>query len=209
MLTDILKGFLIGLCASVPMGPVAIFVIQKSLGKGRMAGFFTGLGATLVDTIYAILSIFALTVAQEFIDNHTNLILIGGGLVCTAVGYSMVFNDPFRKLTQEQGYLHSLKDFFKSVAMSLSNPGAIFAMFALFAFFDVQVSDKDFTIAPIILAVSSGSIAYWFVFSWLFSKIRKNFKLITLLWINRISGAIVMLIGIALFADGLMKLIFK
>ena len=51
MLFDVLKGFLTGICASVPLGPIAIFVIQKSLSDGHRSGFLTGLGATTVDTI--------------------------------------------------------------------------------------------------------------------------------------------------------------
>ena len=52
MLLDILKGFIIGICASVPLGPIAILVIQKSLSDGHKAGFFAGLGACLVDTLF-------------------------------------------------------------------------------------------------------------------------------------------------------------
>ena len=65
MFIDILKGFIIGLCASIPMGPIAILVIQKTLSKGRHAGFVAGLGASVVDTVYAIISLFALAFAQS------------------------------------------------------------------------------------------------------------------------------------------------
>ena len=37
---------------------------------------------------------------------------------------------------------------------------------------------------------------------------RKNFKLGTILWINRITGIIVTIIGIALLTDGIMEVIF-
>ena len=47
---NIIKGFLVGVAASIPVGPVAILVIQKSLSKGYKAGFVTGLGASVVDT---------------------------------------------------------------------------------------------------------------------------------------------------------------
>ena len=41
MILDILKAILVGVCASVPVGPIAILVIQKSLSKGHKAGFIT------------------------------------------------------------------------------------------------------------------------------------------------------------------------
>lgn len=208
MLFEILKGFLIGICASAPLGPIAIFVIQKSLSEGHKAGFIAGLGATLVDTVFAIIAIFALALAEQFIENNTILILIGGGIVVAAMGFSMAFKDPFRKMKRAEGYSYSIKDFLQAIMMGISNPGAIFVIFALFAFFNIQVETHGFSIAPVIFAVSAGSGIYWLLFSWLFSHLRKNFKLSTLLWINRISGIIVMIIGIVLLAEGLMKVIF-
>ena len=66
MLVDMLKGFLVGICASVPIGPIAILVVQKSLSMGHKAGFVSGLGASVVDTFYASIAIFALAFAQRF-----------------------------------------------------------------------------------------------------------------------------------------------
>ena len=83
---DILKGFLIGVCASAPIGPIAILVIQKSLTKGHRAGFITGLGACLVDTVFAVIAIFALAFAQSFIEQNRELILLVGGLIVTILG---------------------------------------------------------------------------------------------------------------------------
>ena len=67
-----LKGFLVGMCASAPIGPIAILVVQKSLSKGHMAGFVSGLGASVVDTLYAFIAIFALAFAQKLIEAHQN-----------------------------------------------------------------------------------------------------------------------------------------
>ena len=209
MLLDILKGFLIGICASVPLGPIAILVIQKSLSEGHKAGFTAGLGSCLVDTVYAVIAMFALALAETFIDNNRVLIMVGGGVVVTLLGCSLAFKDPFRKMKQEDSSpSYSLKDFFQAVIMGMSNPGAIFVIFALFAFFGIQLEPHDFRVAPILLAVSGGSALYWFFFSWGFSRIRRNFKLGTILWINRITGILVTIIGIALVKEGLMEVIF-
>ena len=86
MLLDMLKGFAVGICASAPVGPIAILVIQKTMGKGRQAGFVTGLGASVVDTVYAIVALFALAFAQQLIDRHENLILLAGGTILALIG---------------------------------------------------------------------------------------------------------------------------
>lgn len=205
MLLNVLKAFLIGICASVPLGPTAIFILQVSLSKGHKPGFLSGLGATTVDTLYAVLAVFALAFAEDFIHSHKIFILIVGGLIVALVGASIVFKDPFRKLKREDNPTYSIKDYLQAVALGLSNPSAVFVMLTLFAFFGVSVSDHGFNVAPIILAVSAGSASYWFCFTGLFGHIRHNFKLATLVWINRIAGVVVMLIGISLLAEGCMK----
>ena len=209
MMLDILKGLLIGICASVPLGPIAILVLQKSLSEGHRAGFMAGLGAFLVDTLYAVIAMFALAFAESFIEDHRILIMVGGGIIVILLGCSMAFKDPFRKMKEEhQTPSYSLKDFFQAVIMGISNPGAIFVIFALFAFFGIQLEPHDFRVAPILLSLSGGSALYWFLFSWAFSRFRKNFKLSTLLWLNRAAGVIVIIIGIALVAEGVLDILF-
>lgn len=205
-----LKGFLVGMCASAPIGPIAILVVQKSLSKGHAAGFVSGLGASVVDTFYAFIAIFALAFAQRIIDAHQSLILLVGGIVLALVGTSMAFSNPFRKMKKGGGSKVSTKDFAQAVAMGVSNPMAIFIMMALFAFFGLaKEMPHTWHVAPIILCVSLGSVTYWFTVSWLLSKLRGNFRLRTILWISRIAGAIVVIIGIALLGQGLFNVVFK
>ncbi len=210
MIIDMLKGFLVGVCASAPVGPIAILVIQKSLSKGHKAGFVSGLGASVVDTLYAFIAIFALAFAQQLIERHQNLILLAGGIVLAIVGVTMAFSNPFRKMKADGESSVSPKDFGQAVAMGFSNPMAIFVMFTLFAFFGLaDDAPHNWKIAPIILSVSAGSVTYWFCISWLLSRFRKNFKMNTILIISRVTGAIVVIIGIALLGQGLFNVIFR
>ena len=210
MLLDIIKGFVVGICASAPVGPIAILVIQKTLSNGRYAGFVSGLGASVVDTIYAIIAIFALAFAQRIIERHENIILLVGGLILTLIGVSMALSNPFRKKVKDNtGSSFSSKDFLQAIAMGVSNPMAIFVIFALFAFFGIAAeTPRDWNVAPIILSVSGGSVFYWFTLSWALSKFRDKFSLRTLLWISRVMGAIVIIIGLVLMGQGLFNVVF-
>ena len=211
MVLDIIKGFVVGMCASMPVGPIAILVVQKTMSKGRQAGFVSGLGASVVDTIYAIVALFALAFAQSVIERHENMILLVGGAILTLIGISMALSNPFRKKRKgDDGKSEvSSKDFLQAIAMGISNPMAIFVMFALFAFFGVaEDTPRDWNVAPIILSVSSGSVTYWFLLSWLLSRFRDKFSLRTLLWISRVMGAIVIIIGLGLIGQGLFNVVF-
>ena len=210
MIVDVLKAFAIGICASAPLGPAAILVLQKSLSYGHRAGFYTGLGATTIDTTYATLSIFALAWTQDFINTYEYTIYLIGGLIVALLGAAMAFKDPFRKLKNgNPSRGASIKDYAEAVLTALSNPGAAFVMFALFASFNVKAGRSGFSVLPIILGVAAGSMAYWFTFSYIFSKIRNVIKMSALVWLSRIAGIIVMIIGIALLGEGTFQLFFN
>ena len=124
------------------------------------------------------------------------------------VGASMALKNPLRKKGKDVPSV-SPRDFGQAVAMAFSNPGAIFVMFTLFAFFGLA-NDAPHTwrVAPMILSVSAGSVTYWFFMSWLLSRFRNVFKMRTIVWISRITGAIIVIIGIALFGQGLFNVVF-
>ena len=126
MLLNIIKAFCVGICASVPLGPIAIMVVQKSLSKGVRSGFMTGAGASTADTIYAIVALFFLAIAQELLNRYSAEILIGGGIVVSVIGILLAVSNPFRKVGQiDKVDEISSKDYFQGLLMALTNPGAI------------------------------------------------------------------------------------
>ena len=69
----ILKGLLVGIIASAPMGPVGVLCIQRTLQKGRSYGIVTGAGAALSDIFYALMTGFGMSFVMDFIDNEQNI----------------------------------------------------------------------------------------------------------------------------------------
>ena len=209
MFVNILKAFLVGFAASVPVGPVAILVVQKSLSKGHRAGFVTGLGASVVDTLFAVIAVFALAFTQKFLSDHEVVILLAGGAILIGLGLSMALKDPFRKMKADGTSSASATDFMQAALMTMSNPGAIFVMLALFAFFGIaDNAPSTWHVAPILLSVAGGSVTYWFLLSWGLGHFRNKFKMTTILWISRVTGALVVIIGLVLLSQGLFKVIF-
>src|ERR1700693_4676619 len=46
------RGLVLGLMIAAPVGPVGLLCIRRTIQKGLPAGFATGLGAALADTIF-------------------------------------------------------------------------------------------------------------------------------------------------------------
>ncbi|MDE5723946.1 MAG: LysE family transporter, partial [Paramuribaculum sp.] len=68
----IITGILIGALISAPMGPIGMLVIQRTLNKGRMPAFVTGIGAALSDLIYCLLTGLGLSFVTDFIESNQN-----------------------------------------------------------------------------------------------------------------------------------------
>lgn len=211
MLLNIIKAFCVGVCASVPLGPIAIMVIQKSLGKGMKSGFMTGAGTCLADTAFAVIALFFLSMAQQIMDRYHSEILLAGGIIIGVIGIFMAVSNPFRKSGQiDKVDRVSSKDFFQGAALAFSNPGAIVIMFGLFASFSLDLSGEPWwKVAIVIASLSIGSLVYWFLVSYLLSRFRKRFKIATLLLINRIAGVSIVAIGVFMFGSGLYTVLFQ
>lgn len=69
----IVKGLMVGIIASAPMGPVGILCIQRTIQKGRAYGIVTGAGAALSDIIYALITGLGMSFVMDFIDNEQNI----------------------------------------------------------------------------------------------------------------------------------------
>lgn len=90
MFETITKGFLIGLLVSAPMGPINMLTIQRTLNRGRWHGFMTGLGATLSDLVYALITLVGLSFVADFFDEYEQIIQILGSVILFffGLGYS-------------------------------------------------------------------------------------------------------------------------
>ena len=111
-------------------------------------------------------------------------------------------------LDPDRIYLYS--NTLQAIAMGFSNPGAILVIFGLFAFFGIgpESPGEEWSVLPVIAAVFAGATAYWFCITAVLEHFRKRIRLGSILWINRITGITVILIGLALLGEGLYRVIF-
>ncbi|MDE5836078.1 MAG: LysE family transporter, partial [Paramuribaculum sp.] len=94
----IFTGILIGVLVSAPMGPIGILVIQRTMNKGRSAAFFTGIGASLSDLVYCLLTGLGLSFVTDFIESNQDVLQIIGSLVLIIYSIYLFRNNPSRSL---------------------------------------------------------------------------------------------------------------
>jgi len=94
MLETIAQGFIIGLLVSLPMGPINMLTIQRTLNRGRWHGFVTGLGAMLSDIIYAFITLVGFSFLSDFLTVHESSSSVWEALSCSFSG--LVYFAPIR-----------------------------------------------------------------------------------------------------------------
>ena len=94
----ILKAVVIGIVISAPMGPVGVLCIQRTLDRGRYAGFYTGVGAALSDLCYCLVTAFGLSLIEGFLTAHQDVIQLLGSLVLVGFGIYLFRKNPAQNL---------------------------------------------------------------------------------------------------------------
>ena len=209
MFSILLKGFIVGMGASIPLGPLGVLCIQKTLSKGRNSGFLTGLGASVSDTFYAAISLLGLAFIQNVIKEHMNWVMLFGGLIIILIGIKVYMTNPIKQIRQKNTNRKHLEDFFEALIMTITNPGAIFLILGLLAAAGINISDgvEKGSVVTILWGVFIGSAIWWFSLSTTVNIFRKKFRLKQLIMINRISGIAIIVLGVISMCDGLIKLI--
>ncbi len=132
----IIKGLLIGIIVSAPMGPVGVLCIQRTMHRGRTVGLVTGLGASLSDMIYAIITGAGMTLVMAFVEQEQNVywMKIGGSAILFAFGLHTLLSNPLKAIRRNKHKRGNLvHNFVTSFFLTLSNPLIIFLFIALFA----------------------------------------------------------------------------
>ena len=183
------RGVAIGLLISAPMGPIGMLVIQRTLGKGRWPGFFTGLGASLSDLIYCLLT---------------------GCLVIAAFGFYLLKKNPTRALkTHDEQATNFWSDFVTGFLLTVSNPLILFfiiGLFARFNFFLPEFGVHHYIIAY--LTILTGAVLWWWGITTLVNRLGKRINVRSLKLINRVIGLVLMgmaVIGLGMAIYGLLR----
>jgi threonine/homoserine/homoserine lactone efflux protein len=199
----LMRGVVIGLLASITLGPVGIMCIQRTLSKSRASGFISGVGAATADSISATFAYFFIAIISPVLENHMGVIKIVGGAAVAAVGIHYFLKNPVVQIRRNRaGRANLVQDWVSTFALTLTNPAfmlwllVIFSALGVSADPDVELTSSEVgTGAQVILGFFAGAVAWWFVLTSTVSLFRSKFRPRHLLWINRIAGGIITSLG--------------
>jgi threonine/homoserine/homoserine lactone efflux protein len=194
-----MKGIIIGLMVSVPLGPIGVLCIQRTLNKGRKSGFVSGLGASAADTFFALIAGYGISMVISFIKEQHVYFQIIGGLIVMYLGIHIFFTNPVKQLRLHRMSQNKLsQDFLSVFFLTVSNPMAIFFFLAMFAGVNLAGGPMNlFLVSLVVAGVFLGSSAWWFILTTIVNIFRHRFRLKSIWWMNKVSGLTIFFLGIA------------
>ena len=194
------KGMLVGLMVSIPLGPMGVLIIQKTLHKGALSGFIAGMGAASADLFYAAVAAFGLGFVINIVQAHELLLQIIGGIFLIVIGLKIYFDNPIRQIRQRrQGRVSKtglLGDYLSLFFLTVSNPITVVVFMAVFAGMSVFGESSSLLGEVLVVAgVLLGGGGWWYTLSTLVNIFRKKFRLRVLITINRVSGMVITVLG--------------
>ncbi|MBO7278311.1 MAG: LysE family transporter [Bacteroidales bacterium] len=210
MIELLIKGIIVGLGASIPLGPLGVLCIQKTLSKGKWSGVATGMGGAVSDLFFSALALFGLAMIQEWLQRNDLIISLVGGVIIMGIGVSVFVTNPIKQLRRpKETNQRYWGDFLTSFAMTITNPGALLLLLGLFTFVGLDLSVKSLPRITIVLAgVMGGAMIWWMALAGLINKFRNRFRLRQLLSINRIAGIAIFILGLIYGFKGLIQPVF-
>lgn len=194
----LISGLIIGILVSAPMGPVGMLCIQRTLNKGRWAGFCTGIGAGLSDLCYCLMTGICLSMVQPFLEKNAIIIQIVGSVVLVAFASWLFNRNPAAALRKPKRSKNTFgTDIVTGFLFTASNPLILFFIIGLFGRFNFLLPEyeKGHYIAGY-SSIFLGTIVWWYVITFFVNKVRAHFNVRSMWLINRIIGSIILIMAL-------------
>ena len=196
------RGLLIGFAIAAPVGAIGLLCIRRTLAHGRVIGLATGLGAASADALYGAVAAFGLTAVTAFMVEQAAWLRITGGLILLWLGWRTYRAEPTEPTAEDTTSVW--RAYASTFALTLTNPSTIISFAAVFAGLGLtSTSDGGWASAVwLVLGVFCGSAAWWLLLSGVVGMMRERVGMRTMLWVNRVSGAIIAGLGVVALAAG-------
>ena len=206
MIALLLKGFAVGFAIAVPVGPIGVLCIRRSLAHGVRAGLAVGMGAAVADACYGAVAGFGLSTVSAYLLAVEEILGIAGGLVLITLGLRTVLAEPSHTQATVTG--KSLwSAFLGTFLLTLTNPASVLSFLAIYAGLGLATALSATGASVFVLGVLLGSATWWFILANVAGSLRGHMNRDWMQTLNRLSGSLVLLFGMVVLVVSLQKVV--
>ena len=195
----LIRGIIAGLIIAVPVGPVNIRCMSRTIAGGWWAGVSSGIGAAAADTVYGAVAGFSITFVIQFLLKEDYWIRLVGGILLVGVGVSYFFKKPATLKEEQQERTGTFAELRLTFFLTLTNPTTVLSFLAVLAALGMEQRRQWWLTVFLVAGIFCGSMLWWIVLSTIVNRFRDRFNDRGLLWMNRIAGAAIGGFGIISF----------
>jgi threonine/homoserine/homoserine lactone efflux protein len=194
----LLRGVAIGLAVAIPVGPIAVLCMRRTLERGFAVGFSTGLGAATADLFYSAIAAFGIAAVETaLLEYRTPLSFVGGLFLLALAGRTALIKSPtirdVKLNASTGGMLSALASGF---VLTATNPLTVLGFVAIFAGFGVGRGLNDLGRAiSLVFGVLAGSALWWMALTGVIARVRHLFSSRTLHRLNLAAAALIAAFG--------------
>lgn len=186
----------IGFLVAAPVGAMALLCIERTLARGRAHGYATGAGIASADAIYASIAAFGLTALTSLLTGAQGWVRLIGGAFLVYLGVRAVVSKPGR-CAEDAGSVPLLGVYTSALGLTLANPQTIIAFASIFASAGLAVTGGGWaTPALTVAGVFTGSLVWWLVLVTVTGALRERVGEKVLVWVTRVSGVAIGVLGL-------------
>ena len=189
------RGLVVGFTIAAAVGPISLLTIRRTIAHGRLYGLVSGLGVAAADASYGAVAAFGLTaITALLVGARTALALIGGGfLVWLAVRTIRAQPASVAAVSDDRPGLAAA--FLSIYGLTMTNPMTILSFGGIFAGLGLS-GRAGLDAALLTIGVFLGSSLWWVVLTAVVGRLRERITPSVLLWINRVSGTVLLVFGL-------------
>ncbi|MCA7999379.1 LysE family translocator [Burkholderia metallica] len=196
-----IKSVVMGLSIAVPVGPIGMLCIQRSLSRGFRAGFATGIGAACADAIYGLLGALGIAGVVTAFPMLTVGLKIGGGAFLVWLAWTIVRQAPAEsRAPRDVPRASVLRDFLTTFGLTLSNPMTILSFVGIFAALGPLSGAGEgamgLAVALMVAGVFTGSATWWLCLSGATAALRMKMPFAFIHGLSRVSAAVIAVFGV-------------
>ncbi len=196
----LLKGFLIGLTVSAPVGPVAVLCLRRTLHVGAAAGYASAAGAVAADMIFGTLACFGVAAVAALLTEYSTPLRLIGGLLLLGMGINSWRSRSGDNAEAGGGAL--AKACASAFALTITNPMTIFAFTGLLAASDIVSHDMSLLATVTVIAgIFLGCALWWGGLVVVGVGLRRWVGARDFRWLHHLSGALLLIFGGATLAS--------
>lgn len=190
-----LKAAGIGVAVAAPVGPMSLLCMRRTLTRGWRWGLATGGGIAVGDAIYAAVAALGLAGVSAFVLAWEKQLHMAAGLFLIWLGLKTFFTKDDGRVADEGVAASAGAAFLGSVALTLTNPPTIVMFAAVFTALAPTSGFDPSTALATVSGVLSGSFLWWVGVVAAVSGLRAALGRRVRLWIDRVSGVVLALLG--------------